>query len=274
MTFLQRTSSRLMGWLADRKVPTPCRSFVYRSYARITGADLDEARGPLEVYPSLGAFFVRELVDGARPIDPAPEALVSPVDGAVQVVAPIEDDGTTLQAKGRTYALRDLRGGIGDDVDWSGGHQWTLYLSPRDYHRIHAPAACTLTDVRFVRGHLYSVQPKVLARRAVLDVNERAVLRLETEHGPLLLILVGALNVGRIRVTGVPRDHDGPLAKPRTVARGEELARFELGSTIVLIAPPGGPTPADLGHGHAVRLGGRIGSWPAATQAGHRDADA
>jgi phosphatidylserine decarboxylase len=252
-----------MGWFADRKVPTFLRGFVYRSYSRITGADPSEARGPLEIYPSLGAFFIRELVPGARPIDDAPHALVSPVDGAVQIVNPITDTGRTLQAKGREYALDDFLAGIGDDIDWRGGHQWTLYLSPRDYHRIHAPEACTLTEVRFVRGHLFSVQPKVMAKRAVLDVNERAVLRLETERGPLLLILVGALNVGRIRVTGVPRDHDGPLAKPRTVERGGELARFELGSTIVLVAPPGGPTPKDLSHGDKVRLGESIGSWPA-----------
>ena len=252
-----------MGWCADRKVPTFLRGFVYRSYARITGADVSEARGPLEIYPSLTGFFVRELIEGARPIDDDPNALVSPVDGAVQIVDAITDAGRSLQAKGREFALDDFLAGIGDDIDWRGGHQWTLYLSPKDYHRIHAPEACTLTEVRFVRGHLYSVQPKVMAKRAVLDVNERAVLRLETERGPLLLVLVGALNVGRIRVTGVPRDHDGKLDKPRTVARGEELARFELGSTIVLIAPPGGPTPHDLSHADPVRLGRSIGSWPA-----------
>ncbi len=257
---LRRGLSRLVGWTADRRVPRFLRAPLYRGYARFTGADLGEVRLPLAEFPSLGAFFVRELKNGARPLDPDPRALLSPVDGTVQTVCPIEN-GTILQAKGRPYAVRELTGGLGDDLDLAGGTAWTIYLSPRDYHRIHAPVGATLTAARWIDGERFSVAPKVLDRRRVLDVNERAVLRLESEHGTFLLVLVGALNVGRIRVVGVPPTYAAEPVRPGSrFERGGELARFEMGSTIVLVAPRGVASPAGgLAPGQGVRLGTRIG---------------
>jgi len=135
-----------------------------------------------------------------------------------------------------------------------------VYLSPRDYHRVHAPEDCELERVSWAQGSRYSVAPKVLERRAgVLCGNERAVLRLATLTGPLMLVMVGALNVGRIRVVGVPQGTSKPPT-PKSFGRGAEIARFEMGSTIVLIAPPGGPQPlAGLGIGDPVRMGMPIG---------------
>ena len=119
-----------------------------------------------------------------------------------------------------------------------------------------------MTEHVHIPGARHSVAPKVLERRKVLSINERVVLRLETERGPLLLVLVGALNVGRIRTVGVDPLHRGPLAKPLELERGAELARFEMGSTIVLVSPPGGPTTLpDLSEGQPVRLGQAIGSF-------------
>jgi len=137
-TPFKRSLSRATGWLADRKIPTPLRAPLYRSYCRFTGADLDEVRPPLHSYPSLGAFFVRELVEGARPIEADPGLLPSPVDGTVQALDPVTE-GSILQAKGRPYPVRDLLGAVGEDIDLEGGFAWTIYLSPRDYHRIHSP---------------------------------------------------------------------------------------------------------------------------------------
>lgn len=258
-TPLHHALSSVAGWLADRRVPTRLRGPLYRAYAAVTGADTTEARGPLDIYPSLSAFFVRRLEEGARPIGDDPAELVSPVDGKVQSVGRV-DGGTLLQAKGFTYPVRELLGGVGDDVDLDGGTQWTLYLGPKDYHRIHTPEAGTLTEARWVPGARYSVNPRVLARKLVLPRNERCVLRYETERGTLLLVLVGALNVGRIRVLGV--DPVSPGVVNTTYARGEEIARFEMGSTVVVIAPPGGPraTP-DLAPGDEVRFGVPIGRW-------------
>lgn len=259
-TPLLRASSRFVGWAADRRVPRFLRGPLYRGFARLYGADLNEARGPLDIYPSFSAFFVRRLVEGARPVASGPGDLPSPVDGTVQTVGTIEQ-GQVLQAKGRSYGVEELLGGVGAGIDLEGGSAWTLYLGPKDYHRIHAPEDCRVSEARWIGGARYSVDPKVLLRRQVLNVNERCVLRLETGRGPLLLVLVGALNVGRIRVVGLAPSEN--IARPDLpFGRGAELARFELGSTIVLLAPPDGPRPAEaLRVGDPVRLGERIGGW-------------
>ena len=260
-TPLKSALSHLVGWAADRRVPTPLRGPLYRLYALLTGADLSEARGPLTIHPNLTAFFTRRLVEGARPVEPDPDLLPCPVDGTYQDLSRIHE-GSVLQAKGRPYPVRELLAGVGEDLELEGGHAWTVYLSPRDYHRIHAPETSRLVEARWVPGERHSVAPAVLAQRKVLAVNERCVLRLETERGPLLLVLVGALNVGRIRVVGVEPAARAELGQGRAFERGEELARFEMGSTIVLVAPPGTWRPLEgCVPGESVRLGQRIGVW-------------
>jgi phosphatidylserine decarboxylase len=233
---------------------------VYRGYARATGADLSEVRLPLSEHPCLGAFFVRRLKDGARPIERDPGLFVSPVDGTVQSLSPLER-GSILQAKGKPYALRELLGGH-EDPALEGGFSWTIYLSPRDYHRIHAHEDCRLTRAHWLAGSLYSVAPAVLARRMVLPVNERVALRLESARGTFWLVLVGATNVGRMRVVGLQTGREGELEKPLEFARGAELARFEMGSTIVLLAPRGLTAPlAELREGQKLKLGQPIGRY-------------
>lgn len=265
-TPLAQALSRFVGWAADRKLPRSLRPTVYKGYARLCGADLSEARGPLEIYPSLSAFFVRRLVEGARPVASGADEIASPVDGTIQAIGPIEG-GATLQAKGRSYELREFLAGVGEDIELEGGHVWTVYLSPRDYHRIHSPEAAQLVEARWVPGARYSVAPKVLDRRDVLAVNERVVLRLETARGPLLLVLVGALNVGRIRVLGVEPTAEVRLEPGRPFERGAELARFEMGSTIVLVSPRGGLEPLEgLKQGDAVRMGQALARWPTRTE--------
>lgn len=259
--FARRGLSRLVGWATDRRVPRFLRGAVYGGFARYAGADLSEVRLAIDDFPSLGAFFVRELKPGLRPIDARPDALVSPVDGTVQAVCPV-DRGTILQAKGRSYSVAELCGGLQHGLELEGGVAWTVYLSPRDYHRIHAPIAARLTEARWIDGDRYSVAPKVLDRRRVLEVNERCVLRLESAQGTFLLVLVGAMNVGRIRVVGVEPSYAREAVRPGSrFERGAELARFEMGSTIVLVAPRGVATPlATLAPGVPVRLGTRIGT--------------
>jgi phosphatidylserine decarboxylase len=256
----RRALSHLVGWAADLWLPRFARAPVYRTFARRSGADLSEVRDPLAAHASLGEFFVRELRAGARPLDPDPRAILSPVDGTVQSVGQVER-GSLLQAKGRSYAVDELCGGLGRGLALEGGTAWTIYLSPRDYHRIHAPLGARLAAARWIDGERFSVAPAVLARRRVLDVNERCVLRLETARGPLLLVLVGALNVGRIRVVGVEPSYAPEPVRPGTAfERGAELARFELGSTIVLLAPAGAARALPgLAPGQPVRLGRAIG---------------
>ncbi|HVS08439.1 MAG TPA: archaetidylserine decarboxylase [Planctomycetota bacterium] len=259
-TPLRRASSRLFGWMSDLRLPRALRAPVYRAYGRHFGVDLSELRLPLEEHPSFGAFFVRRLREGARPFPPDPSVLPSPADGYLQSLDSIRD-GSVLQAKGRPYAVRELLAGAGEDLELEGGHAWTIYLSPRDYHRVHSPEDSALAEVRWVRGARYSVDPRVLARRPrVLSINERAVLRLEGANGTLLLVMVGALNVGRIRVVGVEPWRSGSPNPPRALRRGEELARFEMGSTVVLIAPRGRAVPVEgLEPGSHLRMGQVIG---------------
>jgi phosphatidylserine decarboxylase len=271
-TPLRRAASRAFGWLADRRLPRFLRAPVYRAYGRAFDIDFDEVRLALAEHPSLGAFFVRRLKAGARPFPADPALLPSPADGRLQALDRIED-GSVLQAKGQPYPVRELLGEAAAGVELEGGWAWTVYLSPRDYHRVHSPVRAALADVLWLGGTRYSVAPEVLARRRVLGVNERAVLRLESDAGPLFLVMVGALNVGRIRVVGVEPGRDGPPAPgagtgravgPPRFERGAELARFEMGSTVVLVSPPGGAEPeGNLELGGPVRMGQVLGRWPA-----------
>jgi len=250
---VKRRLSLLIGWAADRRVPSMLRGPLYRGYAAFTGADMGEMRGRPEDYPSLGAFFVRRLKDGARTVSEDPTRLPSPVDSMVQASSPVTN-GMVVEAKERRYPIRTLLAGVGEDVDLDGGHQYTLYLGPKDYHRIHCPLDARLTEVVHVPGDRHSVQPSVLERRRVLPVNERVVCRLESDQGTFFMVLVGAVVVGRIRVVGVDPLHRGPIQPPRPFRRGEEFGRFEMGSTVVLVTPPGFHSPtADLGA--TVRMG-------------------
>lgn len=260
-TPLSLALSHLVGWLADRRVPRALRPPAYRAFCRLTGADPDEAELPLDGYGSLGAFFVRRLRPGARPLAPDPAALLAPCDGRIQAVDVIRG-GRLLQAKGRDYSVGDLLGAPWEaaDMDLEGAVAFTIYLSPRDYHRVHAPLAATLREVRWIPGSRHSVAPAVLARRdRVFAENERAVLVLDAPEGPFHLVMVGALNVGRIRVVGVERGAPAP-APPLRFERGGELARFEMGSTVVLLLPAGRVAPrTDLAPELAVRLGEPLG---------------
>lgn len=255
-TPFQRALSLGVGWLSDRRIPRPLRAPIYRAYSRAYQVELGEVRLELAEHPSFASFFVRRLRDGARPFARGSDEFPAPCDGAVQSLDHIERD-TILQAKGRPYSVRELLGGVGAEVELEGGQAWTIYLSPRDYHRVHTPLDARLVEARWLPGARYSVAPKVLlARPKVFSVNERVVMRLESGDGPLFLVMVGALNVGRIRVVGVEPSADGRLSAPRALARGDELARFELGSTVILVLPPQGRAwRPQLSVGAAVRMG-------------------
>jgi phosphatidylserine decarboxylase len=268
--------SALVGWGAKRALPPRLRGLAYRAFARAVGANLDEVELELRGYPSLGDFFARRLRQGARHVDTAPSAIVSPCDGTLaargNAVA-----GALVQAKGRQYQLAELVADAQLATQLTGGPYVTIYLSPRDYHRVHAPTDARILGHDYLPGALWPVNPRVAARRDGLFVrNERVVIRMHAGAlGHVALVMVGASGVGNIRLAPALA---GPgassvagsagwraAAEPRrvelagvTVKRGDELGAFQLGSTVVLVFEPGKVELAgDVGD--TMRFGQRIG---------------
>jgi phosphatidylserine decarboxylase len=224
-------------------------------------------------YGSFNEFFTRELKPGARPMAADPQALISPVDGTLSQAGRI-DSGRLLQAKGRYYSLDTLISGAAPQ--WSShfehGEFATIYLAPYNYHRIHMPCAGELRDAWYVPGRLFSVNTAAAASIGGLFVrNERVVLLFEGPHGPFAVILVGALFVGSMttvwhgdvaprRVRVAARLPAVPAAAAK-LARGAELARFNMGSTVILLYGRNRVTwDANLTPGKIVRMGERIGA--------------
>lgn len=210
--------------------------------------DLDESEfGQVQSYRTFNHFFTRALLPAARLVDANPAILVSPVDGAVSRHGPIVD-GTMIQAKGYDYSVTELLHGSKTAALFHRGSFATIYLAPFNYHRIHMPASGRLREWGYVPGRLFSVStqavrtiPKVFSR------NERVYAVWETEHGPLAMILVGALFVGSIETvwTGMLTPPHGQKAgayvpaTPVNLAKGQEMGRFNMGSTVILLAAPG-----------------------------------
>lgn len=232
--------SRRFRGLAKVRSKMAVRQFVARF-----DVDMSEAEHPLEHYESVLDLFTRRLAPGARPIDPDPRALVSPVDGAYLVGGHVES-GTLLQAKGKAYSLSALLAGPEAAKPFEGGSYITLYLSPRDYHRIHSPADGKITGYTYVPGDLWPVNAHGVAHvDGLFAVNERITSHLETEaFGRVDVVKVGATNVGHMRLAyddGIATNVGGQKIERRTyedpidVARGDELGVFEMGSTVIVV---------------------------------------
>ena len=246
-----------------------------RGFARRYAVNLAEAEQPDPAsYRSFNAFFTRPLRAGARPL--AAADYVCPVDGAVSVVGDLDGD-RLIQAKGHAYTTTELLGGDASRaVQFAGGSFATIYLSPRDYHRIHMPVAGRLTRMVHVPGALFSVNPEtVRGVRGLFARNERVVCHFETAFGPFVLVLVGATIVGSMATVwhgvvnpprpGRPRAWDYPADGPDavTLAQGAEMGRFLLGSTVVMLFPkPGVRFGTDWQPGRPTRMGEAMGMVP------------
>jgi phosphatidylserine decarboxylase len=274
----QGALSRGFGRMADVPIPPAMRPAVLGAFARAVGADVSEAAEPLEAYPTLNRFFTRTLKPGARswPADPA--VVASPVDGAVGQMG-IVREGRLIQAKGRLYDVEHLLEEADCAARYEGGAFITLYLSPKDYHRIHAPVAGEIREARHVPGALLPVNaPSVAHMPDLFARNERLMCHIDGPLGRVAVVAVGAYNVGRISAAFDPawnapagqsawvtnrrglqsahRRYDPPVA----VTRGDEIMTFHLGSTVVLVFEPGQVELAPaLKPGVAVRLGMGIG---------------
>lgn len=262
----QHLLTRCVGHLAASEQPL-IKSLFIRQFARRYQIDMSEAAEPnLAAYPSFNAFFTRALKPGARPIDTAPDALVCPADGAISQLGTLDDD-RLLQAKGHQYTVSELLADPSASDTFRGGSFCTVYLSPRDYHRVHLPLAGTLRETRYVPGDLFSVNtvtadhvPNLFAR------NERLVCLFDTAHGPMALVLVGAMIVAGIETVWGGREAATATVRTSRVANvhlktGDEVGRFLLGSTAIVVLPAGLATwEPQLEAGSPVRMGTRLGT--------------
>ena len=264
--------SELMYWVT-RIEWRPLKDWLINLVVRIYQVDLSQAESPhARDYRHFNAFFTRALRSELRPIEARPDAVVSPVDGTVSQIGTIAD-GRIFQAKGREYTLTELLGG---ESRWSesfeDGEFATIYLSPRDYHRIHMPLSGRLLEMSHIPGRLFSVSPattRTIPR--LFSRNERIVNIFQTDAGPVALIMVGAIFVASMDTVWagtvaplsrrISRWRYGEEAVASVeLGRGEEMGRFNMGSTVILLFPKERIAwdPA-LRSGSEVQMGEEIG---------------
>jgi len=267
----QHLLSRLTGVLAELRHPLWLKNWVIDRFIRAFGVDMNEAAEPdFTRYACFNEFFTRPLREGARPL--ATADVLCPADGAISQLGEISN-GLLLQAKGRYFSTEELLGGdAARAAQFNGGQFVTIYLSPKDYHRVHMPVAGRLTATCYIPGQLFSVNgvtadnvDRLFAR------NERLVCYFETAFGPMAVIMVGAMVVAGIetvwagQVAPPPRqpvtvDYDN-LPESVALAQGAEMGRFLLGSTVILLFPEGVMAfDESFQSGSGTRMGQKLGS--------------
>ena len=238
-------ASYLTGKAAQLSLPKPFNQVLCGAFAKTFGIDLSEAERPLKDYSSIEELFTRKLKPGIRPIE---GELCSPADGVLSVAAP-STGNTAVQAKGLSYSLTELMFGASHPQPRPLAFYTTVYLAPKNYHRVHSPIQAELKKLRYFPGELWPVnQPSVKWTPRLFTRNERLIFELETPEGTAYLAMVGALNVGRITTPFVPdfATNDGrsrlakagpqelALARSHQLEAGDELGTFMLGSTVII----------------------------------------
>jgi phosphatidylserine decarboxylase len=248
--------TQLAGWFAQQKWGAVTH-FVIKVFAKKYNVDMSEAKKEnFSDYESFNQFFIRELKDGARKINENPTALCLPADGRVSQIGHIDDE-RLLQAKGHFFSLSDLLAGDEELVNtFKNGEFATIYLSPRDYHRVHMPCDATLRKMIYVPGDLFSVNPFLAEHVPNLFArNERVICVFDTAFGPMVQILVGATITASMSTVWA-----GVINPPRTgevkvwtyqgdnaikLTKGQEMGAFQLGSTVINLFPANSVTLAE-----------------------------
>jgi len=256
--------SRALGRLAESRAPQRVVDAAVAAFVRTYDVDLSEVDVPPGGFRTFDDFFTRTLRPGVRPVDPNPRALVSPADGRIEDLGAITSDGE-LMVKGQSYTAAALLGDSEAAEAYEGGHYFVVYLSPRDYHRVHAPTCGPVQRMRYVPGTLFPVNrigtdfiPQLFAR------NERlAIVQAGAVHGIVTTIMVGAIGVGRIGLSfddvqtnrgdtpGLRSYADCPIPRER----GEELGVFHMGSTAIVMTPPQCVLELVVEPGASIRMG-------------------
>lgn len=237
----QQKLSEVAGKLASSRHPVVKKAFI-KTFAKAYGISLDEyARGSFSQYDSFNDFFTRELKDGQRPIDSTEQGVISPADGMISQLGQINKQ-KVLQAKGKDYEVGQLLADFELGEYFANGSFATIYLAPTNYHRVHMPFDGRLVRTIYVPGQLFSVNnvtaeniPDLFAR------NERCVCEFETEFGKACVVLVGAMIVAGIETVATGKIERSSTIKTAThdieLKKGEELGRFYLGSTAIIVMP-------------------------------------
>jgi len=248
--------TQLAGWFAQQKWGAVTH-FVIKAFAKKYNVDMSEVKKEnFSDYESFNQFFIRELKDDARKINENPTALCLPADGRVSQIGHIDDE-RLLQAKGHFFSLSDLLAGDEELVNtFKNGEFATIYLSPRDYHRVHMPCDATLRKMIYVPGDLFSVNPFLAEHVPNLFArNERVICVFDTAFGPMVQILVGATITASMSTVWA-----GVINPPRTgevkvwtyqgdsaikLTKGQEMGAFQLGSTVINLFPANSVTLAE-----------------------------
>ncbi|ANB17692.1 archaetidylserine decarboxylase [Dokdonella koreensis] len=265
-----RLLSRLVYW-ATRWELAPWKDFLIGQITRRYAVDMSETEQPDPfAYPHFNAFFTRALKAGARSFDAPADALLCPADGRVSQAGLIAD-GRILQAKGQSYTAGELLGDELSAAPYRDGRFATVYLAPRDYHRVHMPLSGTLRETVHVPGRLFSVAPFAVAGIPRLFArNERLVCHFDGDKGPFVVVLVGAMLVSSVTTVWngleIPPYASRPIRRDWRgrglhLPRGAELGRFNMGSTVIVLLPPGPALDAGLQPLVAVRVGQPIGRF-------------
>ncbi len=240
--------SQLTGRIAQSRVS---KHWITR-FAKLYGISIHDAEKAVEEYTSLNDFFTRRLKPGLRPIDTAANTMVSPVDGLITGIGEIAD-GQLLNVKGQDYTVEELLNHSPRMVNYAHGYYMVLYLSPTDYHRIHSPISGRILETEHIPGKVYPVNDFGLRNmKRTLSRNERLISYVQHQSGEVAVVKVGAMNVSSIR-----------YAEPfsNELGKGQELAYFEFGSTVVLLMESGTfKARGDLMVNSKVKMGEAIGT--------------
>ena len=264
-----RLLSHLANRLAYSKTPWVKHRFIHTILANFD-VNLSEAANPdPDSYESFNAFFTRALKPGARTPDADPRTLILPADGKVSQCGKIEH-GRIFQAKGHDYTVTELLGDAGLAKAYANGEFMNIYLSPRDYHRVHMPWSGTLTETLHVPGRLFSVSPGTVNNVPRLFArNERLVCHFDTDFGPMCSVMVGAMLVSGVETVWNGVNIPEYASKPKRIdfrgrnirlERFAEMARFNYGSTVILLFPEGKVQLDAFDHQAPTVLGRRMGS--------------